>query len=195
MCVDEYLKACMFVSRLRPMDDTLHLKELGSKLVEEAQLNEEFSFQRGLINELFPYIFEASKRMSSRGISRWLEANGTKLSAVTIAKALRDPEPLWQEILDDVEPAALRFEKAHNVKAEDFLKSAELFHHLKQKSPTLEVESGTDPRDQFEDYDSACAKLEAEWFSMPELAIDACLASAKFGGKESGDNDQPSNKK
>src|ERR1039457_4988843 len=178
MCVDEYLKACMFVSRLRPMDDTLHLKELGSKLVEEAQLNEEFSFQRGLINELFPYIYEASKRMSSRGISRWLEANGTKLSAATIAKALRNPQPFWQEIYEDIQPAALIFARAHKESPDAILQSYDLFHHLKNQIAVIAGITPETQRDLFDEYEGACAKLEQDWFLMPPTTRETCLSNA-----------------
>src|ERR1039457_7248774 len=177
MCVDEYLKACMFVSRLRPMDDTLHLKELGSKLVEEAQLNEEFSFQRGLINELFPYIFEASKRMSSRGISRWLEANGTKLSAATIAKALRNPQPFWQEIYEDIQPAALIFARAHNEDLDAVLESYEFFQHLQAQPPLIEGVTPETNQTLFNEYERACTKLGRDWFSMPSTSKETCLSN------------------
>ena len=167
------------------------LKELGSKLVADSMLNAEFSAQRGLINELFPSIYVASKRMSSRGISRWLEANGTKLSPATIAKALRNQTPYWQEVMDEIEPAALTFENAHNVKAEEFLKNHDLFEQLKNQPPILHTKTHDAVGDALDDYDSARAKLEEDWFSMNELAIEACLASATFGGKEiAGDNEK-----
>lgn len=163
------------------------LKELGAKLVEDAKLNEFFSVQRGLINELFPFIYEASKRMSSRGISRWLEANGTKLSPATVAKALRNPGLYWQEMWDEIEPSALIFERAHNVEAKEFLKNADVFHMLAAQPPTLHAQSDDGIGDAFGEYDSARAKIEEDWFSMPATAIEACLSSADFGDKKSAD--------
>src|ERR1700722_17524934 len=91
------------------------LTELGEKLVENSLLAEEFSAQRGLINELFPWVYEASKRMSSRAISRWLAEKGVKLSAATVAKALRNPRLYWQELADEIEPAATIFGNAHDL--------------------------------------------------------------------------------
>jgi hypothetical protein len=161
------------------------LNDLGSKLVEDSMLHEEFSAQRGLINELFPAIYVASKRMSSRGISRWLAENGTKLSAATIAKALRNPDQYWQEIMDEIEPAAITFENAHNVSAEDFLKDPVVFNGLRTQPPLLNGMSEEVVQKSLREYERACGKLSEDWFSMPAAAIEACLSSAKFGGMES----------
>ncbi len=160
------------------MDDTSYLKELGSKLVEEARLNEEFSFHRGLINELFPYIFEASKRMSSRGISRWLQENGTKLSAATIAKALRNPQPFWQEIYEDIQPAALIFARAHEEDPDGVLENYELFCHLEHEPAVIEGITRETQQDLFNQYEGACVKLRHNWFSMPSTVRETCLSNA-----------------
>jgi hypothetical protein len=153
------------------------IKEIGSKLVEDSMLNEEFSFNRGLINELFPYIYEASKRMSSRGISRWLEANGTKLSVATIAKALRNPQPYWQEIYEDNQPAALIFARAHDVEPDEVLKNHELFFHLEGETPVIEGLKRETQRDLLNEYEGACAKLKQDWFSMSPTIIETCLSN------------------
>jgi hypothetical protein len=60
-----------------------------------------------LVIELFPFIFEASQRMSARAISRFLlEEQGVKLSAVTITKALNDPKKSWNAFFDTIDPSA-----------------------------------------------------------------------------------------
>src|ERR1700744_4293607 len=139
------------------------IKELGAKLVRDSQQNEEFSAQRGLIKQLFPYIFEASKRMSSRAISRWLEHNGTKLSAATIARALRDPRSYWQDIYDEIEPAATVFAAAHELDVRVLLTDHELFFNLVHEEntfPTQEVQADIYPREQYEEYVEACGRLQ-----------------------------------
>jgi hypothetical protein len=158
---------------------TISLRELGCQLVEDSNLNEEFSAQRGLINEMFPYIYEASKRMSSRAISRWLEANKIKLSAATIAKALRNPKPLWEEVLEEVEPAAFTFARAHDVEVQTLLENEELFCALQGATPTI-AEGVTDEgaRTAFDEYQAAGWKLKEDWFSLPEQAREACLSCA-----------------
>ena len=80
--------------------------DIGLKLVGHAKATK-FSANRGLVLELFPFIFEASQRMSARAISRFLlEDQGVKLSAVTITKALNDPKKSWNAFFDAIEPSA-----------------------------------------------------------------------------------------
>jgi hypothetical protein len=85
---------------------TTSATEIGLKLVGHSKATE-FSANRGLVTDLFPFIFEASQRMSARAISRFLlEEQGVKLSAVTITKALNDPKKSWNAFFDAVEPSA-----------------------------------------------------------------------------------------
>ncbi len=80
--------------------------DIGLKLVGHSK-STEFTANRGLVIELFPFIFEASQRMSARAISRFLlEDQGVKLSAVTITKALNDPKKSWNAFFDMIEPSA-----------------------------------------------------------------------------------------
>ena len=80
--------------------------DIGLKLVGHSK-STEFTAYRGLVIELFPFIFEASQRMSARAISRFLlEEQGVKLSAVTITKALNDPKKSWNAFFDTIEPSA-----------------------------------------------------------------------------------------
>ncbi len=83
------------------------LIDIGQKLVGHSK-EAEFTANRGLVIELFPYIFEASERMSVRAISRFFEEEqDIKLSYVTIGKALNDPKKSWLSFFDSVEPAAV----------------------------------------------------------------------------------------
>ena len=80
--------------------------EIGLKLVGHAKAAD-FTANRGLVVDLFPFIFEASQRMSARAISRFLlEEQDVKLSAVTITKALNDPKKSWNTFFDMIEPSA-----------------------------------------------------------------------------------------
>ncbi|MGC9940702.1 MAG: hypothetical protein ABSE48_02645 [Verrucomicrobiota bacterium] len=156
------------------------IKELGAKLVRDSKLNEEFSAQRGLINQLFPFIYEASKRMSCRAICRWMENNDTKLSVATVARALRNPQPYWQDIYDDVEPAALIFAGAHDIDVRALLADHETFFNLVHENntfPAPEERGSEHPQFSQEEYMDACAKLQEDWFSMPPPVIEICLAN------------------
>ncbi len=95
--------------------------DIGLKLVGHSRATE-FSANRGLVIELFPFIFEASQRMSARAISRFLlEEQGVKLSGVTITKALNDPQKSWNLFFDMIEPSARVIAKQWRRENLDFL--------------------------------------------------------------------------
>src|SRR5271170_1956673 len=158
------------------------IKELGAKLVQDSRLNDELCTQRGLIFHLFPFIYEASKRMSSRAIVRWLDAYGTKVSLATVAKALRNPKDYWQEIYEDIEPAALIFAEAHDLEVRTLLADQELFFNLVHDKNTFPSMESRQPRQNpqvlYDQYLDACSKLQQDWFCLPPASIEACLASA-----------------
>jgi hypothetical protein len=83
------------------------LIDVGQKLVGHSK-SAEFTANRGLVVELFPFIFEASSRMSARSISRFLqEEQNIRLSAVTITKALNDPQKSWLSFFESIESSAI----------------------------------------------------------------------------------------
>ncbi len=97
------------------------LDGIGPKLLAHSKAAE-FTARRGLVVELFPFIFGASERMSAKAISQFLETEqGIKLSGVTINKALKDPAKNWNLYFDMIEPAARVFQKEDRVPMRDFL--------------------------------------------------------------------------
>jgi hypothetical protein len=167
------------------------VQELGQKLVEESSVIEEFSAQRGLIDELFPYVFEASKRMSSRAISRWLSANNVKLSAATIAKALRNPEPYWQELADEIEIHATIFAGAHNVEVKELLERSDLFECLCQESHLIAAGTQEGAMKSYDEIEAAKSNLDQYWFSLPESARETCLGHADLDYKQDNEAQAP----
>jgi hypothetical protein len=161
---------------MRSMNE--EIQKLGWQLMECSKEDEEFSAQRGLINELFPFIYEASKRMSSRAISRWLAANDVKLSAVTIAKALRNPKPYWQEMAEEMEIPARIFANAYDCDVEQILENRELFDHLDKESPTVDAVTREGSMNSFDEIRAAGNQLHKGWFSLPDSVREACLANA-----------------
>jgi hypothetical protein len=90
---------------------SLNLTAIGQTLVAHAH-KVKLEEKRGVVIELFPFIFEASARMSARSISRYLkEKHGVQLSAVTVSKALSDLKKSWNQYFDVIEPFAKVFEK------------------------------------------------------------------------------------
>lgn len=100
---------------------SLNLTEVGQRLAGHAQAAE-FTATRGLVFELFPFIFEASERMSARAISRFLETDQSiKLSQVTITRALGDPKKSWVSFFAGIEPEAKIIAKWGKSRSFEFL--------------------------------------------------------------------------
>jgi hypothetical protein len=97
------------------------LVEVGQRLLHHSK-DVEFTARRGLVVELYPFIFGAGQRMSARAISRFLESEqGVKLSSVTINKALKDPAKQWNLFFDMIEPAARVYGREDKKALRDFL--------------------------------------------------------------------------
>jgi len=97
------------------------LIDVGQKLVGHSK-SAEFTANRGLVIELFPFIYEASERMSARAISRFLmEEQKIKLSAVTITGALNEPKKSWVSFFASVEPEAIVLAKRTKSKSFNYL--------------------------------------------------------------------------
>ena len=142
------------------------ISEIGASLVAHSQ-EQEIS-GRGLVTSLFPYIYTASKRMSTRAISVFLqEEHGVKLSAVTIAKALREPEKHALGILESVEPAARIVAAGLDVSPESLLEDAEFFEAMKDKPAGIWPGSREETAEAVAEYDAARDCLETEWFALP----------------------------
>jgi hypothetical protein len=97
------------------------LVDVGQKLVGHSK-SAEFTANRGLVVELFPFIFEAAGRMSARAISRFLlEEQNIRLSAVTITRALNDPKKSWLSFFEIIKPSATVIAKWHRPASFKFL--------------------------------------------------------------------------
>lgn len=109
----------------------LTLTAIGQTLVAHAR-KVKLEEKRGVVVELFPFIFEASARMSARAISRYLkEKHGVKLSAVTVSKALSDLKKSWNQYFDVIEPFAQVFEKgSYHTPMSAFLFDDEKFNEM-----------------------------------------------------------------
>lgn len=143
------------------------ISEIGASLVAHSQEHEISG--RGLVSSLFPYIYMASKRMSTRAISSFLqEEHGVKLSAVTIAKALREPEKHVLAILERVEPAARIVAAALDIRRpEQFLGDADFYEAIKAHSPGFWPGTHEQTGEALAEYEAARNCLETEWFALP----------------------------
>jgi len=80
------------------------LTKSGEALVQHAE--EQLRATRGTVGDLFPYIYEAAGRMSTRAIAKFLETEERiALSPSTVLRAVRHADEYFDAYLDEVEAA------------------------------------------------------------------------------------------
>jgi hypothetical protein len=115
--------------------------------------------------------------MSRRAISRWLkETEGIKLSAATVAKALREPGKYRDEWHDPIEPAARKFAETHQADPESVLSDENCFESLCNDVPSVHGETTQEQGEDHERYQQAEAVLRRRWFAFDADARSACLS-------------------
>ncbi len=78
--------------------------KIGQELIEASENQEQLL---PLSTQLFPYLVIASRKMSLRRISSWLqEKHGVSLSAAAISRALNSPETHLERLADSIAPLA-----------------------------------------------------------------------------------------
>ena len=121
-----------------------------------------------VLEELFPYVYDASRRMSTRAISAWLKENhGIQISQPTISRALRKGERYWQGFTDYIEPWARRVEAEIDASMEDFLFRDEVFHHMvKEVPPSNAFAADSAEAVRYGEFEDAVSFLEQKWFTL-----------------------------
>lgn len=120
------------------------------------------------MDDLFPFIYEASKRLSSRAISRWLEQEkGIKISNVTVAKALRNPEKYWEDFAERLDPSIRTIENETHCAAQSFLDNASILDHLSENEfIRLQHEDADGDGNGSADMHEAVNMLKELWFPL-----------------------------
>jgi hypothetical protein len=86
------------------MHEKSELAASGQALVDFAKSQPHSA--RGAVTDLFPYIYEAAGRMSTRAISAFLqEEQLVAISPSTVLRALREADPFFDDYLDEIEVA------------------------------------------------------------------------------------------
>ncbi len=145
------------------MDDFPEIREIGSNLI--AYSHEVETSARGVVTDLFPYIFTASKRMSTRAISAYLEEHHqVKISAATIGRALRAPEKHLEAFADRIEPQARIVAGALDQSICDLLSDPMYWKHStdpERSRPSLDADN---LEGEYREYTSAIDFINSEWF-------------------------------
>jgi len=151
------------------------ISHIGDELIEYAEHEAQFSAQRGLLDELFPFIYVASKRMSLRAISRWLaERNRVQISPNALSKAMRNQEAYWAQLVEDVVPAARTFADAHDAQPLNVLDNDDYFESLEVAAPLLSSGDNESMAKEYDQVTDAAATLRNRWFNLPKEARDQC---------------------
>lgn len=150
-------------------------ENIGDSLLAYAK-GAEFSAQRGAVIELFPYIFQASKRLSARAISSFLqEKHGVKISYVTLGKALRQPEKYWNLFYDSIEPYAWTVGEAHEKPLKYFMSEPDKFQEMLETKPCYLVDDIDDKHSwttAMGEYDEALRILDDKWFCFDAEVLE-----------------------
>ncbi len=169
------------------MNQLEQINRIGADLVNHAN-ETEFS-ARGVLDDLFPYVYRAAKRMSTRAISRWLQdAHNVKLSAVSIAKALREPERFWEKWADSIEPTARAIEDVTQVSMAMFLTDQDAFQHLvKEKKDGLVLNDAEQDQvlEAIWEHESEVKELEERWWTaLDSIGRERCLRYLPINAEE-----------
>jgi hypothetical protein len=153
--------------------------DIGSELVEASQMTEQSPGE--VLEELFPYVYDASRRMSTRAISAWLKENhGIQISQPTISRALQKGEKYWQGFADQIEPWARRVEAEIDASMDDFLFEDDVFKYMVEKvSPSNAFEAGSDDAARYREFEDAVSILERKWFT---LSLETRLLCRRYFG-------------
>ena len=148
--------------------------DIGKSLAEHST-QAEFT-ARGAVDDLFPFIYVASKRMSVRAISKWLEEqHNVKISHVSISKALNNADEHFQKITDKVFETALILEEEITYDAApfnsmfQFLFSEKAFEEACHKTMNFRL-ADTSAGFEFSLFDT----IRANWFTLPVEVRDKC---------------------
>ncbi len=151
------------------MNDTL--RNAGRELV-EASRGPDVRPPYGIMDELFPFVFEASERMSIRAICRWLESKGVSVSPMTVSRALRKPDVYWQKHAGRVEPWALLVARGQDVDPAQLLFDRNCWEAIRQKHPKLRKHAAMG--DTIDAYRDAVKGLAESWFVLSDATMAEC---------------------
>jgi hypothetical protein len=156
-----------------------NIKEIGKSLLGHAEKAQ--TTARGLVTELFPFIYPASKRMSTRAISAFLlEKHQVKISAATIAKALRESDRHVEAFLETIQPAARVVAEAYGLDIYHVLAAKRQFESDVLGRETIPVPEALDSLSQLKDFGEEAFRardfLKEEWFSYDSLFRSLVLA-------------------
>lgn len=149
-------------------------KDIGKELLDHSTT--EGSNVKGMLEELFPYIYAASERMSTRKISEWLEENhGITISYSSIAKSLQKSEEYIgkaaSEYYGDAVALQTYLPREMNCSGVEVFASSSL-------ATSLLVDRGL--MGDFSDFGESILRwMQDSWFVLPKQYREACIVEMR----------------
>jgi hypothetical protein len=161
---------------------------IGSELLNHAEGLEE-PIRLPLTTQLFPYLFLASRKMTTREMSAWLDqTKGIKLSGVAISKGLKRPELHLRRIADFIQFPAAFLGSLYRWDMELLLFEED--ERTGKSQLTLLAENiFNDPDAPSKDVISALETLQTIWAPIPQEVKYMCRRYFDFAS-DSGDDNQ-----
>lgn len=132
---------------------------IGTELLETARERSDAALP--LSTKLFPYIFVASRRMSLRAISRWLEEeHKVSLSAGAISRALSSPDLHLERLAESIAAPAQYIATVYGHRPMDLL-FQEIAENVTNAPTQIEYLSNTQPEGE---------RDIPRWMEMQDLA-------------------------
>lgn len=167
------------------MDDLNELRKAGMELAEYADLISDVD-ARSRSEVLFPFIYLASKKMSSRAISRWFsEKKDVDFSAASVAKILRESDKYFRLIAERVQTCAEHVCSQHGQDMEELLfqpYGTEAFElKIEREFPGTDVHSYTK---------RVLSDLQREWFDLDHEIQFRCRPFFQFEAETKHTNEE-----
>lgn len=166
------------------------IEAVGNSLIEHVR--DAVATRPGIVDELFPYIVQASKKISARAIARFLEEkHGVKVSYVTIGRALRNPGKYWNLYFDEIEPHVWIVAEAHDKKLREFISEPEKYQAMLEVKPIYKADNAEDVWKADMEYQHSVSVLDTKWFCFDEAILEEarCYLLKRFTEKPAPKNE------
>jgi hypothetical protein len=151
-----------------------NIDEVGNSLIQHVR--GAAATRPGIVEEIFPHIVQASKKISARAIAKFLdEKHGVKVSYVTVGRALRNPAKYWNRYYDSIEEHAWIVAEWFDKTVLDFISEPEKYQEMLEGLPVLGADVTSDQDTFFHAqnaFENARSVLDEKWFCFDEDVLE-----------------------
>jgi hypothetical protein len=156
---------------MKNMSKNTNIDEVGNSLIEHVR--DAAVTRPGIVEEIFPHIVQASKKISARAIAKFLEEkHGVKVSYVTIGRALRNPQKYWNLYYNSIEQSAWTVAETHGKPLKHFMSEPEMYQEMLDGEKVYQADNQDEIQRAVADYENAVALLDAKWFCFDDVILE-----------------------